>query len=107
MNVIITNNIFDSNTAFKQGGAIKWTGSQPLIDNSNYFFNNNAIYGQNIATFPIRLNWIVFNRTDYSYFYQSNDTHSIANISSGNKLPYILSVQMIDVYGKVVITDSG
>ena len=107
MNVIITNNIFDSNTAIKQGGAIKWTGSQPLIDNSNYFFNNNAIYGRNIATFPIRLNLIVYNRTDYSNLFQTIDTPAILNISSGNKLPYILSVGMIDVYGNAVIRDSG
>ena len=50
---------------------------------------------------------MVYNRTDYSYLFQSIDIPASLNISSGNKLPYILSVQMIDVYGNVVITDSG
>ena len=51
----LKNNSFYDNTAY-EGGAIKYDKTIPIMHESNIFNNNNAIYGANIASYPIRLN---------------------------------------------------
>jgi len=54
MNILISSNIFNSNVAFTEGGAVKWNDENPtFIDNT--FLNNSALYGADIASFPIRI----------------------------------------------------
>lgn len=61
--VIINDNTFLNNMAFQEGGAIKWIGETPTFSN-NVFFNNSAIYGANIASFPIRMTLRIYNSDD-------------------------------------------
>ena len=54
MRLNITDNIFINNSAVLEGGAIKWNDEMPIISN-NTFENNTAVYGDNIASFPLRI----------------------------------------------------
>jgi hypothetical protein len=51
---LITNNTFANNTARVNGGVIKYTFFPPSLIN-NTFIGNKAIYGNESASFPIKL----------------------------------------------------
>ena len=115
----IGNNTFTNNEAKIEGGAIKWNDEMPLFIN-NLFLNNTAIYGKNIACFPIRMIVKVYNSSDPNDTIilpqtdeilwqnnQSNVTITLVNISSGNTIPYLLQFEILDAYGKIVNLDEG
>jgi len=118
MKMKIFNNIFIKNTAIIEGGAIKWNDEMPDLKN-NSFLNNFAVYGENIACFPIRiilnlynnsnssLENIIYPNSDEILWPNDHETVSLINISSGNPIPYILQFQILDVYGKIVNLTEG
>lgn len=53
--MIINESIFEKNLALRDGGALKWEEVSPKILDKNIYFNNSAIYGDDIASFPFRL----------------------------------------------------
>ena len=57
--VILSNNIFKRNKAILSGGgAIFWEFLLPNIDDSNSYLLNEAQYGDNIASQPIKIFWV-------------------------------------------------
>ena len=121
MNINIYDNVFENNTAKIDGGAIMWSDESPDLCN-NTFINNSAIYGENIASFPIRIILNIYNGTSDDgsnsnvIFPQKDDilwnnTREtmllLDNISSGNIIPYVLQFQVLDTYGKIVNLDNG
>ena len=108
INTTLINNIFNYNKGYQEGGAIKWSGSScPFIKSSNIFNENQAIYGAKIASFPIRMNLIVYNKDNLSDFvFQTKESENkpllLTNISSGHEIPYIFTIQLIDYYGNIV-----
>lgn len=52
-NIALKENLFINNTA-KVGGAISYVRSRPKINFCN-FSNNSAVYGENIASYPIKI----------------------------------------------------
>ena len=54
----ITNSIFKNNFAFEEGGSIKWIGNSPIWKNI-LFLNNNAVYANELASYPIRMRFII------------------------------------------------
>lgn len=48
-------NNFTNNQAEIEGGAVKYISKRPRNLTENYFSNNSAIYGKNLASYPIRL----------------------------------------------------
>ena len=115
----IRNNTFTNNEATVEGGAIKWNDEMPTFLD-NIFSNNSAIYGKNIASFPIRMivklynssdpnDTIILPQTDEILWKnnQYNVSINLVNISSGNLIPYILQFEILDVYGKIVNLDEG
>ena len=59
----LKNNIFINNTAFLSGGALQ-VFTNNIIDDSNTFFNNTALTGNNINYYPSKLLvFITFNNT--------------------------------------------
>lgn len=48
-------NEFIDNQAFFEGGAIKYLQKRPIIFKSNIFRNNTSKYGENIASYPVRI----------------------------------------------------
>ena len=110
-NYYFFNNIFISNEASEEGGAIKWSSSKPFIDISNIFVENTAQYGDDLASFPIKLRLIVYtDKTMSSLVFDSNSLNEsliLNNVSSGNPIQYVLLVQMVDVYENIVTINEG
>ena len=61
----ITNSIFKRNFAFEEGGSIKWIGNSPLW-NKILFLNNNAIYGNEFASNPIRMRFVISGKDNFT-----------------------------------------
>ena len=117
MKMNIFNNTFSSNKATIEGGAIKWNDEMPVFLN-NKFVNNSAIYGENIASFPIRIITKIYDSNDPNITIEFPKINEILwpnnysnltmpNISSGNYVPYILQFLILDVYGKIMNLDGG
>lgn len=114
----ISSNNFLNNKALSEGGAIKWNDERPYFFN-NSFENNSAIYGENIASFPIRMILNFYNKSNFSdvkyklpnkneiLWNISHQNVSLSNISSGNSIPYVLEFIVLDVYGQIVNLDEG
>ena len=103
--MLITNNDFVNNSVSIEGGAIKWTNVMPNIS-KNVFLNNKAFYGNDIASFPIRMK--VYINTQNSSFSFSDlgkyDLPLIKNVPSGNVFPYNFTINIVDCYDQVVST---
>jgi len=116
MEILIDNNIFDSNFAQTEGGAIKWMNIMPLITEKNVYYNNVAQYGANIAAYPIRLIVDIHNKTT---FVNANNLSSLLlngsdenirvldNVNSGTEFPYVIVTKIIDIYGNIVKLDNA
>ena len=51
----VSNNTFTINRANNSGGAIKWNDVRPYNLSNNIFVDNSALYGNDIASYPIAL----------------------------------------------------
>ena len=100
-------NQFISNKAIEEGGAIKWGG---VIPNSseNIFINNTAIYGGDIAAYPMKIG-LEINITsedgycDVSSFDENSLFYSnLACVSSGNVGNFVLTIKILDIYSNIV-----
>lgn len=110
MKITISENIFKNNFAEIEGGAIKWNDEKPFLLN-NTFLNNYAIYGKDVASFPIRMmiksylsgeeNKIFLPQTDEILWPFENNNIIFNNISTGNSIPYIFQIIYLDTYGKI------
>ena len=93
-----------------------------MISLTNEFNSNQAQYGQDIASYPVRLKLDVHNKSLYltngetlsniSLIYDglnefSNKTLFLGNISSGNEIPYVFVVTVLDSYGNIVNLDNA
>ena len=117
ISILIKSNKFESNFASVSGGAIKWLNNLPNIDDSNIFIKNHAKYGNNIATYPIRLKLEIYNKTNFvsselnksSLIWDgsNNQTIKIQDVSSGNEISYVFIIKIIDYYGKIVNLDDA
>jgi hypothetical protein len=48
------------NTAETEGGAIKFNGVAPIFyEDSNIFIKNKALYGPNIASYAVKINYFI------------------------------------------------
>lgn len=110
MRIRISKNIFKNNYAEIEGGAIKWNDEKPELLN-NTFLNNSAIYGKDVASFPIRIivksylyreeKQIFLPKMDEVLWPFDNNSSIFNNISTGNSIPYILQIIYLDTYGKI------
>lgn len=59
-------NLFSNNFAKDDGGAIMWNRQRPLfLDNTTKYINNSAFYGNDIASFPGKINLVFLSNGDY------------------------------------------
>lgn len=105
----IENNRFSQNKAVYEGGAIKWSTFMPKVSSTNKFTDNLALYGENIASFPIQMNvYIVFgeDKMNLSEFLSNENWNMplIQNIASGQELQFNISVEVVDHYNQIVKT---
>lgn len=110
-NTLVRNNKFMTNIAKIEGGAIKWSENKPIIEEDNVFINNSAIYGKDIASYPIRMIVEFYNKTnsdkDVSATKFTNNNLVLENIVTGVEIPYDLTIKIVDSYNKIVNLDGG
>ena len=95
------NNIFKRNKAALEGGSIKWNQKMPKIEGNNIFQNNDALYGSDIASYPIRNRiQLIINNS----FVTTKNSVNLANIASGSTIETKIQFELIDVYNNVVKT---
>ncbi|CAG9325672.1 unnamed protein product [Blepharisma stoltei] len=102
-------NMFYSNLAGVEGGAIKWDGTRPVIDSSNIWYNNSAEYGNDIASYPVTMQMA----TPFSGRYLADKyidgipiVGTIINVAPGQVFPQSLKIELRDQYGNLVTTDN-
>lgn len=93
----VKNNEFLMNSAKELGGCITWRTTKPELSENTYI-NNSAIYGNEIASFPISMS------------VYSSDTFltdfSLSDIAPGQLVSNSFSVVLLDHYGQIVKTDN-
>jgi len=93
-NVQISNCNFSNNIATKQGAAIKYQKLRPILDQIT-FSNNSAIYGNDIASYPIRL--VLTSNFSFTDLYPTLDSDMISP----------LNFQLVDFDNQTVISVRG
>ena len=88
----IDNSVFDSNEASDSGGAIYYNLYQPTSDR-NTFYNNNALYGNDFASYPTRLEIIGGNTR--------------TNLVSGQRYTESIKVRLLDGDGNLMDADNS
>ena len=89
-NLVLNNDNFLDNSA-NEGGAVKYTDMPPIFDNTTNFQQNSALYGPNIAAYPVRF----LAQTKFSLNGRPSPTESILK-------NFIISI--IDVMNQTVST---
>lgn len=101
-------NTFTNNHAFSEGGAIKWKEVEPFLWDNNNFINNSAIYGNNDAAFPFRIEMEINNSKEQICFNQSKDCISIiSNVGSGSPLNISFKFIVKDIYNQTIESLTG
>lgn len=102
------NSIFLNNFATVEGGAVKFDCETPIFINNSYE-NNKAQYGDNIASTPEKLILKVYLKDDeQNSLYDSLEEHKVLflpNITSGEEIPYILEIIILDQFDQIVSLD--
>ena len=78
-------NQFENNIGTQEGGAIYYNFNRPVLS-SNTFINNQASYGPNIASYPVR---IVMRNSSTNYM-------SLADVGSGIKYEDDITLVLLD-----------
>ena len=88
----------------KDGGAIKWLIIQPYYFNV-IFKENEAIYGNDIASIPLRMNLSIFDINADSYLkINRTSVPEIENVVSGGSLYYRIEIKFVDFKDEVVFS---
>jgi hypothetical protein len=90
----LSNNSFIHNYSNSKGGAISWSDIMPNLE-GNLFHNNSAIYGENIASYPITLEVLY-----------SEDAYDTFNVVPGQPAGITLFLKLIDHYGQIYAIDN-
>lgn len=98
----INNTNFTKNKAARDGGAIKWMNTQPCY-HQVIFKENKAIYGDDVASIPIRMNLTIYDMKAGSYLtINRTSIPEIENVISGNNLHYRIEIKFLDFNNLVV-----
>jgi len=102
----ISGNTFINNSAEIKGGAIYWADSFPIMSN-NEMLNNSAVYGNDVASFPVKLVWISNDTfSDYLSKEEVPLAASLYKVGSGQVLEQTLKFGLVDHYGHIVSIDN-
>jgi hypothetical protein len=103
------NSTFEGNTAQIEGGAISWSSTMPSISQDTLFTNNTSKYGNSIASYPIRMQYISDN-TMSNFTSNFTDTYApliltLSDIAPGQIVPEAISIALVDHYDQIVNSD--
>ena len=93
--IIISMNNFTNNSAIIEGGALKYISKRPTAININFYSANSAKYGNNIASYPIRL--VLTSNFSFTDLYPTLDSDMISP----------LNFQLVDFDNQTVISVRG
>ncbi|OMJ68621.1 hypothetical protein SteCoe_33871 [Stentor coeruleus] len=93
----ITSCSFINNKADLEGGAIKWENKKPIIDQNTTFFNNNAQYGGDLASFPAKLR-----KSD-----SNNFTENRFSCTPGMECQQEITIELLDSAGNIMTLDNS
>lgn len=103
----LTYNTFVGNSALVSGGAVQWLESFPYLEGNN-MKENEAVYGDDIASFPVKV--ALLDANDSVQPYQSLQDYPILtdldNLVSGWTYTDIIKAALVDHYGNIVTIDS-
>ena len=94
----VVNNVFTRNRAEVNGGAIKWNDIMPRFLTSNQFTENVALYGNDIASFPVKIQRV--NTT-------GRLLEALPTLPSGQSAGVQLEYALIDHIDQVVKSDNS
>ena len=101
--ISINDTSFINNFALGDGGAIKWIINQPYYYNV-IFRENKAIYVNNIASTPLRMNISIYDiKADKYLKINSTSIPEIENVVSGDYLYYRIEIRFVD-FNNVMIS---
>lgn len=106
--LVVKHSSFTKNIAILEGGAVYWTDNQPTFEDVT-FNNNSAQYGPDLATNilgSLTLGYVDSTLTKPAPKSRKEEA-SLYNIPSGQTFPGTLVVNLVDVYGQLVITDNS
>lgn len=93
----MTGNVLMYNFARENGGCIEWDSKEPLVE-ENLFEDNQASYGNNIASFPVRI--MLFSDG------QVVDSLNLTDVAPGQKVDSNISIVFLDHYDQIITTDN-
>lgn len=107
----MSSNIFFSNNAVLNGGGIKIKSKLPINEDfsfKNKYMNNTAIYGKNIATYPIRISFSLKNgaKEIYSSFHHNKKNLNLKN-PPGISLSSTFNFTLSDHFDQIVSTETS
>lgn len=94
--VNISQSVFINNSATSQGGAIKYDVFRPYLQD-NIFTNNTALYGPDIASYPIKVKFVN----------NDSDKMEFVNVASGIQADQIFSLGLYDHDNQIMNLDSS
>ena len=105
----ISSSNFKNNFAFAEGGAIKYE-EDPFLNKNNTFEGNKAVYGSDIASYPIRFGFKILMKNNsnnnltlvYDSEMNSKNYFIFDSIVSGSNLDYKLEFQLYDELGQKI-----
>jgi len=103
----LTYNTFEGNSALVSGGAVQWLDSFPFLE-GNKMKGNEAVYGNDIASFPVKVALLDGNNSVQPYQEINNYPilTDLKNIASGWTYTDVIKAALVDHYGNIVTTDS-
>ena len=96
--LLVGNSTFIENKATEKGGAIYYNYKNPVIDGLTQFNLNLAPYGNNLASYPVRIGLINSTNSDYIL---------LNNITSGIKFETPLELALLDNDNQVMVMDNS
>jgi hypothetical protein len=104
LNIVM--NSFKYNLADRNGGAISWKHFQPIIQD-NLFINNTAQYGNDIASFPLRV-VLIDNYNSSLFIINSTNfaTEKFNLVAPGQAAPSI-HLALVDISNQIVSTENS
>ena len=97
---------FFNNSAEMKGGAIAWNHAKPVLS-LLIFSGNSAKYGNNVASFPIHLNFdSISHKPPIRLLSNFSSEGGFPDFVSGQVLPFDLTLTLRDHLNQVVATDS-
>jgi predicted outer membrane repeat protein len=99
----VSHSNFANNSAALDGGAIYWSKQEPQLVNLT-FSHNSAPYGNDVASFGVKLKSLDYNQTTQRLSKEADGMY--LNIASGQHIPTNFTIALVDILGQVITTDN-